>query len=309
MIRLAIRVPREQAEIVLAELLELAPAGVEELDADRDTVEFAVYGAPGELPALPDLDAVCGEALLEVSTSELPDDWSERWKEFHRPVTIAPPGAGAAGGTGAPPALRISPPWEPAAAGSAAERQQAQQLEIVIDPGQAFGTGGHASTRLCLELLLDLLAGGYAPRALLDVGSGSGVLAIAGGLLGFGPLLGLDHEQESVLAAAENARVNGVELDVRRYDLRSERLPWLGPAVDGPTGADDDPLLVMANLLRPLLLVLSRAIERAPAELIMGGLLADEVDEVVTAYVSRLGMRERRRLDSGGWSAVWMSAG
>ena len=86
MIRLAVRVSREQAELVLAELLELAPAGVEEVHGEGGTVEYAVYGAPGELPDLPDVRAVVGEALVEISTSEIPDDWHERWKQFHRHV-------------------------------------------------------------------------------------------------------------------------------------------------------------------------------------------------------------------------------
>jgi ribosomal protein L11 methylase PrmA len=135
-IRLALRVPRAQAEIVLAALLELAPAGVEEAQLDGgETIEYAVYGAPGELPALPDLTAAVGDALVEITTSELADDWNVRWKEFHRPVLIAaPPGAPAT-----LPSLRIRPPWEPAAL------EQPSVREIVIVPGQAFGTGGHAS--------------------------------------------------------------------------------------------------------------------------------------------------------------------
>jgi ribosomal protein L11 methyltransferase len=90
-IRLAVRVRRAQAELVLAELLELAPAGVEELRIGDETVEYAVYGAPGELPSLPDLQAAAGEALVEISTNETADDWQERWKRFHRPVLITAP--------------------------------------------------------------------------------------------------------------------------------------------------------------------------------------------------------------------------
>ena len=70
MIRLAVRVRREQAELVLAELLELVPAGVEEVEVGDETVEYAVYGAPGELPSLPDLNAAVGDALVEISTSD-----------------------------------------------------------------------------------------------------------------------------------------------------------------------------------------------------------------------------------------------
>ena len=95
MIRLAIRVPREHAEVVLAELLELAPSGVEELSGGEH-VEYAVYGAPGELPGLPDLRAMAGGALVEISTSEIADDWHERWKSFHHAVLVQAPGPGGA---------------------------------------------------------------------------------------------------------------------------------------------------------------------------------------------------------------------
>ena len=81
-------------------------------------------------------------------------------------------------------------------------------VEIVIDPGQAFGTGAHATTRLCLELMLELPAPG--PAAFLDLGCGSGVLAIAAARLGWDPVIALDYDPASVEAAVENARVNGV---------------------------------------------------------------------------------------------------
>lgn len=293
MIRLAVRVAREHSEVVLAELLELAPAGVEEVTGAAETVEYAVYGAPGELPSLPDLQAISGAALLEISTSEIPDDWHERWREFHRPVLIEP----SAGRASQLPALRIRPPWEPPRAPSAQSVR-----EIVIDPGQAFGTGGHASTRLCLQLLLELASEDPSRGRLLDVGTGSGVLAIAASGLGFAPVLGLDNEQESVEAARENALVNDVELEVHRFDLRSAPLPWIDQA-----GARQ-PTVVLANLLRPLLLELAAAMPYAPRQLIAGGLLCEEVDEVVAAFLERHGMRERERRVEGGWAAVWLSA-
>ncbi len=301
MIRLAVRVAREHSERVLAELLELAPAGVEERDSAADTVEYAVYGAPGELPSLPDLHAISGTALLGISTSEIPDDWHERWREFHRPVLIAAPRRAASHtdrAGAALPSLRIRPPWEPAA-----DPSPGVVREIVIDPGQAFGTGGHASTRLCLELLLELACAEPLRGAALDVGTGSGVLAIAAAGLGYGPLLGLDNEQESVDAARENALVNGVELETRRYDLRSEPLPEMEAA----NGAQSE-TLVLANLLRPLLIELAGALPGAPAQLIAGGLLCKEVDEVVATFTTQLGLRERARRSEGDWAAVWLSA-
>ena len=181
MIRLAVRVRREHAELVLAELLELAPGGVEEVDLSDGVIEYGVYGAPGELPALPDLRAAAGGALVEIATTEVADDWRERWRAYHRPVVVAE-------------RLTVRPPWEPAGA---------TPLDLVIDPGQAFGTGAHASTRLSLELML-----GLAPRgALLDLGCGSGVLAIAAAKLGFAPVVAVDNDRAAIEATAANAEI------------------------------------------------------------------------------------------------------
>ena len=109
-------------------------------------------------------------------------------------------------------------------------------VEIVIDPAQAFGTGAHATTRLCLELLLALPPGGPC----VDAGCGSGVLAIAAAKLGWSPVLGIDHDPLAVAATRENAAVNGAAVDVRRHDLLHD-----GPVPSAPT--------VLANLLGPLL--------------------------------------------------------
>jgi ribosomal protein L11 methyltransferase len=300
-IRLAIRVQRAQAELVLADLLELAPSGVEETELGEDTIEYAVYGAPGELPELPDLRAATGGALIEISTSELPDDWSERWKRFHRPVLIESPSptadpraaesAGRTASRGSLPALYVRPPWEPPS-------ERTDVREIVIDPAQAFGTGAHATTRLCLELLLELACEDTRRGPLLDVGTGSGVLAIAAAHLGFAPVLGLDNEAESVQAAAENARVNTVALQTRRFDLRTEPLPWVAPDAEG---------VILANLLRPLLLDLVRSLPSTPAHLLASGLLVHEVDEIVHAFGASHDLRERERRHSGEWAAVWLS--
>jgi ribosomal protein L11 methyltransferase len=318
MIRLALRVRRGQADLVLAELLELAPDGVEEIESDADDgdgfVEYAVYGAPGELPELPDLEAAAGDAFVQVSTTEVPDDWSERWKRFHRPVLIEPdPGGGL---HGAVPALHVRPPWEP-------PTERADAREIVIDPAQAFGTGAHATTRLCLELLLGLTAEGSPTvdgslstdgtpgtdsgrGSVLDVGAGSGVLAIAAAKLGYGPVLALDNDRESVLAIADNAARNGVQVEARHFDLRREALPL----VEGEPAP-----VVLANLLRPLLLDLAGTMATlgGPAvpgylDLIAGGLLREQADEVALAFAKRLGLRERARRERGEWAALWLAS-
>jgi ribosomal protein L11 methyltransferase len=302
-IRLALRVRRADAEIVLADLLELAPAGVEEAELPGEIVEYAIYGAPGELPVLPDLRAAAGEALVEVSTSEIPDDWSERWREFHRPITIPSPAPERVS------SLRVRAPWE-----SPAERPGLR--EIVIDPGQAFGTGAHASTRLCLELLLALAAAERERPGAIDLGTGSGVLAIAAAALGYGPVLALDHDPLSVTAAAHNAAANDVRIDVRRFDLRRDAWPASEQEGKGEGKGEGEeeggkgratPVL-LANLLRPLLLDLAGALTQPPRHLIASGLLAREADEIVRAFARRLGMSERERRAGGEWVAIWLYA-
>lgn len=266
MLRLAVRVRREQADVVLAELLSLAPNGVEEVEVGAGVVEYAVYGAPGELPALPDVTAAAGGALVELSSSEVADDWDQRWRSFHRPLVLGQ-------------RLAVRPPWE-AVVGS--------EVELVIDPGQAFGTGSHATTRLCLELMLDMPGSG----ALADLGCGSGVLAIAAARLGWAPVVALDFDPAAVSAAVANAAVNGVSIDVRRHDLRSD------PVVAAPT--------VVANLLRPLLLTWARRLAGAsdlPERVIASGLLVQEADEIAGAF-SRLGFGEADRRVSGEWAAL-----
>jgi len=266
-IRLAVRVRRERAETALAELLELAPSGVEEVDLG-DRVEYAVYGPPGELPALPDLEAVAGGAPVEISTSEIADDWAERWRSFHRPLVL-------------PGRLRVRPPWEPPGH---------EPVEVEIDPGRAFGTGSHATTRLCLELLLGLPARG----SLLDAGCGSGVLAIAAARLGFAPVLAVDNDPAAIEATGSNAASNGIALGVRRLDLRREELP--------------EARTVVANLLAPLLLECADRLARAPRVLIVSGLLSEEADAVAGAFSSR-GLTERGRRSRDAWTALLLARG
>ena len=266
MLRLAVRVRRDDAEIVLAELLSLAAGGVEEVDVGVDVVEYAVYGAPGELPALPDLTAAAGSALVEITTSEIADDWDVRWRSFHRPLVLGD-------------RLAVRPPWEPPVGA---------EVELVIDPGQAFGTGAHATTRLCLELMLGMPASG----GFLDLGCGSGVLAIAAASLGWAPVAAVDFDPAAVEAAVVNAGVNAVAVEVWRHDLRSD------PVVSAPT--------VAANLLRPLLLAWARRLAdaaAAPERVIASGLLVGEADEVAGAF-GAVGLREVARRHSGDWAAI-----
>jgi ribosomal protein L11 methyltransferase len=263
LIRLAIRVRRDQAELVLAELLELAPSGVEETAVSAEVIEYALYGPPGEVPTMPDLRAAAGGALVEVSSTELADDWLERWREFHQPLVLDE-------------RLTVRPPWEPPAS---------TELDIVIDPGQAFGTGAHATTRMSLELLLGLDATG----PLVDLGCGSGVLAIAGARLGFDPVLALDNDPVAIEATRRNALANAVTVEVRRADLRTDLIPT------APT--------VTANLLTPLLVQWVGSVESAVERVIASGILVGEADDVAADF-STTGLGERVRLRDGDWVAL-----
>ena len=211
MIRLALRCRAEQAGTVLAELLEVAPSGVEEVSAPggrEGVVEYAVYGAPGELPDIGTFEAHAGEALVEVVTEEVPDDWDERWKRFYFPVLV--------GGR-----VYVRPPWEQPA-------QRGGVEEVVIDPGGAFGTGTHPTTRMCLELMLEARRrpAGAAPGRSAISAAARACSSIAAAKLGFEPVLGVDADRAAIEESDRNARANYVE----------HRASPHGPAARGGAG-------------------------------------------------------------------------
>ena len=163
-------------------------------------------------------------------------------------------------------------------------------IDLIIDPGQAFGTGAHATTRLCLELMLELDARG----SLLDLGCGSGVLAIAAARLGWAPVLAVDFDPLSVEATVANARVNGVSIEIARHDLRA-----------APTPPADT---VCANLLAPLLIDWAAMLASVPASelpdrVIASGLLESESERVAVAFAD-LGLRPVERRVGGEWAAL-----
>ena len=267
MIALSVRVAAEHAELVLPELLELAPAGVEERTA-AGTVEYVIYADAAQLPTDAQLRAATGPALRGLSRTDVADDWSERWKQWHRPVTL----------TVGERRVGVRPPWEPPLEGGG--------IDLVIDPAQAFGTGAHHTTRLCLELLLELEPQG----SLSDWGCGTGVLAIAAARLGWSPVSAVDYDSAAVDATRSNAEVNGVaSIEVAAVDLAREP----GPAAE----------TVVANLIRPLLLEVADRMEVAPPRLIVSGLLREEADEIAAAF-ARHGLREDTRRESGEWAAL-----
>jgi ribosomal protein L11 methyltransferase len=231
--RYSLRVPAADAEPALARMLELFPAGIEE-ERDGDDVVFAGYADEAPAPGL-DLEAV-------------QPGWEDAWRAFHRPVRVGP--------------LWIGPPWfEP----------EPEAVAVVIDPGRAFGTGAHGSTRAALWLLMAL-----DPSPALDLGCGSGVLSVAALRLGFRPVQSFDVDPLAVGATAENAARNGVEVSVVRADVLVDPLP------SAP--------LWLANLELGLL---RRLLERSdlPEQILASGLTADQT----------LGGSPRAEVD--GWAA------
>lgn len=177
-------------------MLELFPSGFEEVDLPDGSVELAAY-------APPEAEERFWSAFGPGQARAIAAGWEEGWKRFHRPILVGP--------------LWVGPPWiEP----------PADALSVVIDPGRAFGTGAHATTRLCLELLLRC-----EPASLVDLGCGSGVVAIAACKLGFAPVVAVDVDEVAVAVTRQNARANGVALEAERRDLLRERPPEAEVAV------------------------------------------------------------------------------
>ena len=221
--RLSVRALGDEAEPVRARLLELVPAGLEEV-VDGDMVELAAYVPVAHI------DALLGE-FSDAVVQPVPQGWEDAWRAFHHPVTV--------GG------LWVGPPWE---------KPPDPARAVVIDPGRAFGTGAHPTTRLCVELLATTAERG----SLLDVGCGSGVLAIAGVRLGFAPVVAVDVDPVAVETTAANADANDAEVDVRLLDAEASSLPPAGLAV--------------ANVLL------------RPVEVILGKLNADEA--ITSGYLA-----------------------
>jgi ribosomal protein L11 methyltransferase len=204
-------------------------------------------GSEVELAAYTDEEPPPGARVEAVE-----EGWEDRWREFHRPVRVGP--------------FWIGPPWEAA---------PNDAVPVVIDPGRAFGTGAHPTTRLCIELVAEL-----APTSLVDVGCGSGVIAIAAAKLGFTPVTAVDVDPAAVDATLRNAVANGVMLDARELDATA------GPVPPSELVAANVSLSIVESLLPKL---------RARRVVASGYLDRDEPE--LGPYLRR----RRRTLD--GWAA------
>jgi ribosomal protein L11 methyltransferase len=201
------------------------------------------------------------------------EDWWEAWKAFFKPVRVSP-------------RLLVCPSWEKP------PLLEPQVKMIRIDPGRAFGTGGHETTRLCLELI-DQCLSAEPVEQLLDVGTGSGILTVGARLLGVNEALAMDIDPMACEATGENLRDNGVEAGVEIVcgDLR---------------GVQGQYPLVVANILYQIILGLAPMLaERTEAggRLIISGLLAGEGDGASRRFAD-LGLEEETRSVMGDWCAL-----
>jgi ribosomal protein L11 methyltransferase len=202
--RVSVTVPPAGVEPARAIMLELFPEGFEERDSP-DGIELAAYTDDHGEERL-------WSAFGGTRSTEVEEGWEDRWRAFHRPVRVGP--------------LWVGPPWD---------QPDDDAIAVVIDPGRAFGTGGHATTRLCLELLVEV-----PPGSLLDAGCGSGVLSIAASKLGFDPVHAVDLDPQAIEATMRNAAANDVVVDARVADAADSELPeTLNAVVNVALGLDE----------------------------------------------------------------------
>ena len=214
-----------------------------------------------------------------VDVGEIPDeDWRFSYRRHFKTETVGR-------------RLVVVPEWEFAdwrGDGSSPPRET-----VVMDPGLAFGTGKHETTKACLQFIDELSAKLPQGSSFLDMGCGSGILAIAAAKLGFRPVHGFDVDPEAVAVAAENAALNGVSVAFERFALgRGKVPPW------GATRYD----LVAANILGPLLVRFADEIVACVGGLlVVSGILNELYPEVLSAYEGR-GLHEVGRTVLGEWT-------
>lgn len=255
----------------VGEVLALQPAGWQEEDGGRTLVFWLEDGAEADGDVAAALRRIGALGRLEVARER--PGWEDAWRRFHTPHEIG--------------RLYVRPPWYPA---------RDDVLDIAVEAGLAFGTGGHASTRQCLELIQII-----RPGSLLDLGSGSGVVSFAALRLGFAPVTGIDIDPVAVHAAAGNAAMNDLAPTFLVGDATDPAYPL--PAAD----------VVVANIaLRPILRLAERwkaptgpaGRTGVPAELLLSGLLVEQAAEALAAYP---GFAETGRTDDGTWVTLHLS--
>lgn len=262
LVEVSVAFTADQADMAEFAIGEFSPGGFVVHDVDvPGVVRFSVFLPAGDEARLTSWLAQSGVTPISDAAVEMvPADWADRWKEFHQPVIIGN--------------LWVGPPWQRADA-------PAGLKHIEIEPAQGFGTGAHPTTRLVLALLQD------QPRcSVLDLGCGSGVLAVAAAKLGFGPITAIDNDPVAIESTIENLERNNVDKLVRAHVLDA--------MVRDIPRAD----LVLANVLLEPLVAIAHKLQ-AP-KVILSGLLKSQAEECTVAYEGA-GYVLRERRDRDGW--------
>ena len=270
-------------------------------DIEEETTRMQIFF---EDPALADAAKACLGSALEIvgvsvpiTVGDLPDeDWKLAYRRHFKTESVGRH-------------LLIVPEWE-----LASIDQPNNRTIVCLDPGMAFGTGKHETTRACLEYIDELSGKG----SFLDMGCGSGILSIAAAKLGYAPVAGFDIDEEAVAASKENAEKNGVQVDYRAFalgkgavtlDSSIEAAKGIYPdlALQGkandPSARPFEPAdLVVANILGPLLIAFAdEIVGYVKKDLVISGILTELYPEVLAAFTSQ-GFREVSRKNLGEWS-------
>lgn len=261
---IALVVADGDVEDVLDELLPISPNGVHEVRFG-DLAELRMRGSVAELPTAAWLSEVVGPRLIRVVQRDISNDWRERQRADYTPVVLEG-------------VLAIRPAWAEPIKGV---------MNIALCDTTAFGGGSHPTTYACLELLTGLVPSG----GLVDVGCGTGVLAVTAAKLGWAPVVAIDNDAEGVRAARAAAAINEVAVEVRQSDVVCAPLPRAS--------------VVCANVPPAVHLVLGPALRAAEALrwVIVSGMLSGQADEISAAYCGGR-FSESRRIERDEWAAI-----
>lgn len=198
------------------------------------------------------------------------EKWATAWKKYFKPINIGK--------------VVIKPTWEP---------YDAREGEIIveIDPGMAFGTGSHPTTKLCVTLLQEYIKGG---ERMLDVGTGSAILAITGAKLGASEVIGVENDPVAVDAAVENVKLSGLQDKVKIVEA------------DTPMIYEGEADIVVANIIPPVIIAMAEALcakVKPGGKLITSGIVEERADDVRTKIES-LGLKTVEQRQEGDWVAI-----
>ena len=262
-------IEQQVAEIAHVDLIEQ-----ELLDKPRDTVIIHLYLEPGasqvETLALIAARMEAAGIPYTVETEGVEqEDWQNGWRKYYHPLEIGK-------------RLAVVPSWQ---------QYDTDRVKLILDPGLAFGTGGHETTSLCMEALDERVTSG---ERVLDIGTGSGILAIAALKLGAAVAEGVDIDPVAVRTAGENAALNGVQ----------DKLTVLvGDLSDKASGKYD---IITANIVANAILSLAPAVPGLMAEgatFIASGIIDSRKDEVI-AGLEKAGLAVVEVKEKRGWECI-----